>query len=58
MSFSLVEELELDSQVWMAQGELLILLNGTYKTLKSFQLVFFSAIYSSVFQTKSPNVEV
>lgn len=48
----------MDSRVWMAQGELLVLLNGTYETLKNFQLVFFSAIYSPVFQTKSPNVEV
>lgn len=30
MSFSLVTDLELDSRVWMAQGELVILLNGTH----------------------------
>ena len=29
MSLSLVTELEVDSGVWMVQGEILVLLNGT-----------------------------
>lgn len=52
MSLSLVTELEVDSGVWMAQGELLVLLNGSYKTLKSFQLVFFLSYLQSCISNK------
>lgn len=48
---SLVTELELDSQVWMAQGKLVILLNGTHnvRDFKEFPVgIFLSYLRFSI----------